>query len=179
MSRFEFLFVLISIVAGLALTRLLSGLTRSFGRSEKNQELEHVVFSLAIIVLLFGVWWNSFRWEDREVWTYLEYSLLCVYMSMFYAMAAILHPLNSAGVARFDDIRAPFYVALILYQFVELLVIYVRDGYASTNYLVLILHLNVLAGVGIFLRKRKFDQLLAVWLLLTAVAWQSLFRWLG
>lgn len=94
MSRFEFIFVLISIVAGLALTRLLSGLTQSLQRSESKLDWAHVIFSLGVIVLLFSSWWNAFRWEDHETWTYLQYSLICIYMSTFYAMAAVLHPLN-------------------------------------------------------------------------------------
>jgi hypothetical protein len=89
-------------------------LTQSIRQSERKFDIAHVLFSLGIIVLLFSVWWNSFRWEEHEVWTYLEYSLLCVYMSMFYAMAAILNPGNSPTVPRFDEIRTPFYVAFIL-----------------------------------------------------------------
>jgi len=179
MSRFEFIFVLISIVAGLALTRLLSGLTQSFRRSERGLDIAHVLFSLGIVVLLFSIWWNSFRWEGREVWTYLEYSLLCVYMSMFYAMAAVLHPLNSPVVPRFDEIRTPFYVAFILYSSVEVLVVYVRDGYVPLDYLPLVTSLVVLGGIGIFLCSRKFDQLFAAWNLLTALAWQFVARMVG
>ncbi len=180
MSRFEFIFVLISIVAGLALTRLLSGLTQSIRRSERGLDIAHVLFSLAIVTLLFSIWWNSFRWEGREVWTYLEYSLLCVYMSMFYVLAAILHPLNSPVVPRFDEIRTPFYVVLILYTFVEMLVVYVRDGYLSPwNYLPLVFHLAALAGIGLFLRNRRFDQLFAAWYLFVNFAWQSFARMVG
>ena len=67
MSRFEFIFVLISIVAGLALTRLLSGLTQSLKRSEREIDIAHVLFSLGIVVLLFSIWWNSFRWDAHAV----------------------------------------------------------------------------------------------------------------
>ncbi len=180
MSRFEFIFVLISIVAGLALTRLLSGLTQSFRRSERGLDIAHVLFSLAIVTLLFSIWWNSFRWEGREVWTYLEYSLLCVYMSMFYVLAAILHPLNSPVVPRFDEIRTPFYVVLVLYTFVEMLIVYVRDGYLSPwNYLPLVIHLIVLAGIGLFLRNRRFDQLFAAWYLFINIAFQVIARLMG
>jgi uncharacterized membrane protein YtjA (UPF0391 family) len=179
MSRFEFIFVLISIVAGLALTRLLSGLTQSLKRSERGIDIAHVLFSLGIVVLLFSIWWNAFRWEDHDVWTFLEYSLLCVYMSMFYAMAAILHPLNSPVVPRFDEIRTPFYLAFILYQFVELPVVYVRDGIVAWEYLTMVIHLNVLAGIGIYLRKSKFDQLLAAWLLFNYFAFQFASRLMG
>ena len=180
MSRFEFIFVLISIVAGLALTRLLSGLTQSLRKSDRELDIAHVLFSLAIITLLFGIWWNSFRWEGREVWTYLEYSLLCIYMSMFYATAAILHPINSPVVPRFNEIRTPFYVVLILYTLVEILVVYIRDNYFLTvDYWVLVIHIILLAGVGIFVRSRRFDQLFAAWYLFVNIAWQTFARMLG
>jgi hypothetical protein len=180
MSRFEFIFVLISIVAGLALTRLLSGLTQSSKRPEQGFDIAHILFSLAIVVLLFSIWWNSFRWEEHEVWTYLEYSLLCTYMSMFYATAVILHPLNSPVVPRFDEIRGPFYVVLILYTFAEMLVVYVRDGYLSPwTYLPLVFHIIALAGIGLFLRNRRFDQLFAAWYLFVNFAWQAFARMVG
>ncbi len=180
MSRFEFIFVLISIVAGLALTRLLSGLTQSLRPSDRGVDIAHVLFSLAIITLLFSIWWNSFRWEGREVWTYLEYSLLCIYMSMFYATSAILHPRNSPGVPRFDEIRTPFYVVLILYTLVEILVVYIRDNhYLPTDYWVLVIHIIVLAGIGISVRNRRFDQLFAGWFLFVNIAWQTFARMLG
>ena len=180
MSRFEFIFVLISIVAGLALTRLLSGLTQSFKRSEDGFDIAHILFSLAIVTLLFSIWWNSFRWEGREVWTYLEYALLCVYMSMFYATATILHPLNSPVVPRFEEIRARFYIVLILYCLTETLVVYIRDGYLSPwRYLPLIIHIVVLAGIGLYLRNRRFDQIFAGWYLFVNFVWQTFARMTG
>ncbi len=179
MSRFEFIFVLISIVAGLALTRLLSGLTQSLQRSESKLDSAHVLFSLGVIVLLFSIWWNAFRWEDHETWTYLEYSLLCVYMSTFYAMAAILHPLNSPVVPRFDYIRAPFYVAFILYNLIEIPVVYVRDGHLTWGHMVMVMPLILLAGIGIYIRKTRLDQLLAMWNLFAAFAWQIFARLAG
>ena len=180
MSRFEFIFVLISIVAGLALTRLLSGLTQSLRKSDRGLDIAHVLFSLAIITLLFSIWWNSFRWEGREVWTYAEYALLCIYMSMFYVTAAILHPLNSPVIPRFDGIRTQFYFVLILYILVEILVVYIRDGYFLTvDYWVLVIHLIVLAGIGIIVRNRRFDQVFAAWFLFVNIAWQAFARMLG
>jgi len=180
MSRFEFVFVLFSIVAGFALTQLLSGLTRSLSRSARKIDIAHVLFSLATIALLIGTWWSSFRWEDHETWTYIEYSLLFVYVSMFYVMAAILHPRHSPVVPKFDEIRIPFYVALIMYHFGEMLVVYVRDDYLSPwDYLPLIIHINVLAGIGIFLRNNRFDQLFAAWYLFINIAFQFIARLSG
>ena len=180
MSRFEFVFVLIAIVAGFALTQLLSGLTQSLRPSEREIDIAHVLFSLATIALLIGIWWNSFRWEEHETWTYIEYSLLFVYVSMFYVMAAILHPRHSPVVPKFDEIRIPFYVALILYNFIEMLVVYVRDDYLSPwNYLPLVIGINVLAGIGIFLRNHRFDQVFAGCYLFTAIAFEIVARLSG
>jgi hypothetical protein len=131
----------------------------------------HILFSLGIIVILFGIWWKSFRWAELKVWTYPEYSLLCVYMSAFYAMPAILHPGNSRVVPRFDEIRTPFYVDFILYLMVEVVVDYVKDGSVETGYLVVIGPFTVLAGIGIYLRRIRFDQFLAALDLLISVGW--------
>ena len=179
MSRFEFIFVLISIVAGLALTRLLSGLTLTLRRSEQKIDIAHVLFSLGIIVLLFGIWWTSFRWEQLEIWTYLEYSLICVYMSMFYVLAVILHPHNSPTVPRFNEIRTPFYVTFILYTIVEILLVTSRDGEFAIDYFIMVFIQCILLGLGIYLRNIRFDQFLAAWIVFTAFGWQLYARFVG
>jgi hypothetical protein len=179
-SRFEFIFVLISIVAGIALTQLLSGLPRSLRPAEGKVDIAHVLFSLATILLLMAVWWNSFRWEQSEAWTFVEYSLIFVYISIFYVMAAILHPTHSSAVPKFNEVRTQFYVVFFLYNFVEILVVYVRDGYLSPwGYLPLPVHLGVLAGTGIFLRNRRFDQFFGAWYLLITIAFEFSARLAG
>ena len=61
-----------------------------------------------------------------------------------------------------------------------MLAVYVRDGYLGTSdYVPLVIHLNLLAEIGIFLRNSKFDQLFAVWYLLTAIAFEFIARSAG
>ena len=179
MSRFEYLFVLISIVAGLALTQLLSGLAWSLRHSGRKVDYAHVLFSLGTIALLYGIWWNSFRWEEHQPWTFSDYSLIFVYMSIFYVMAEILHPRNSTVVPRFDEIRFSLYIAIIFFHWFEPLVIYVRDGFLSWDYLPLVIHISALAAIGLFLRNRRFDQIFAGWYLLVNIAWQFAARFVG
>ena len=179
MSRFEYIFVLISIVVGLALTQLLSGLTRSLRDSKRNIDIAHVLFSLGTVALLFSIWWNSFRWEGHETWTFSEYSLIFVYVSLFYVMAEILHPRNSTVVPKFEEIRFSLYVVIIFYNCFEPIVVFVRDGFLSWNYLPLVIHLGVLAAIGLFLRQRKFDQIFAGWYLIVSIAWQFGARLIG
>jgi len=114
MSRFEFIFVLISIIAGLALAHLLSGLTRSRRGPDGKIDIAYVAFSFATVVLLITVWWATFRWEDYENWTFIEFSLVCGYISLFYVMAVILYPSQSAVVPQFSDVCTQFYRACFL-----------------------------------------------------------------
>ncbi len=179
MSRFEFIFVLISIVTGLALTQLLSGLTRSLRQSGRNVDIAHALFSLGIIALLLSIWWNSFRWEEHETWSFVQYSLIFVYMSMFYVMAEILHPRNSTVVPQFGEIRFPFYGVLIFYTSSEPVIVYVRDGNLSLIYLSMIILIIALAVIGLFLRNRRFDQFFAASYLFINIAFQFAARLFG
>jgi hypothetical protein len=180
MSRFEFIFVLVSIIAGLALTQLLSGLTRSRRSSNGTIDIAHVAFSLAIIVLLVTVWWATFRWESYKVWTFMEFVLLCGYVSLFYVMAVILYPSQSPEVPEFSKIRMRFYAIFILYCVLEIVVIYIRDGlFSPWYYLPMMIHLILLSSLGMLLRKDRFDQILAVWLCLVNFSWPFFARLTG
>lgn len=180
MSRFEFIFVLDSIIAGLALAQLLSGLTRYRRSPSGGIDFAHLMFSLSIVLLLITVWWATFRWEEYEHWTYDEFVLLCGYFSLFYVIAVILYPTQSPDVPQFSEIRTRFYLVFIVYCVWEPVVMYVRDGtLAPWYYLPMMVHLVVLSGIGLVVRKVRFDQIFATWLFLVNFAWPFLARMAG
>lgn len=180
MSQFEFIFVLISIIAGLALAQLLSGMTRPPSDSAGRIDIAHVAFSAGITVLLITVWWSTFRWQTYEKWTVVEFLLLCFYVSLFYVTAAILNPLRAAELPAFEQIRRKFYAVIALYCVVEPAVIYVRDGaLAPWYYVPMMVHFFVLAGLGIYMRKVMFDRLYALWFCVVNIAWIFLARFTG
>jgi apolipoprotein N-acyltransferase len=109
LSQFEFIFVLISIIAGLALAQFLSGMTRPPRDSTGRIDIAHVAFSAGVTVLLITVWWSTFRWQSYETWTVVEFLLLCFYVSLFYVKAVILSPLRTADLPAFEQIRGKFY----------------------------------------------------------------------
>ncbi|WOJ93811.1 hypothetical protein R0135_01260 [Congregibacter variabilis] len=180
MSQFEFIFVLISIIAGLALAQLMSGLTRPPKNSEGKIDTTHVAFSASTTVLLITVWWSTFRWQSYETWTVAEFLLLCFYVSLFYVKAVILSPLGASQMPPFEQIRVRFYAVFALYSAVEPLVMLLRDGeLAPWFYLPMMLLFIVLAGLGIFLRNAMFDRLCSLWFCLVNVAWIFLARFTG
>ena len=180
MSQFEFIFVLISIIAGLALTQLLSGMTRPPRNSDGRIDITHVVFSVGVTVLLITVWWSTFRWQTYETWTVVEFLLLCFYVSLFYVKAVILSPLRIAELPTFEQIRVKFYAVFALYCVVEPVVIHLRDGeLAPWSYLPMMVHFFALASLGIYLRNAMFDRLYSLWFCFVNIAWIFIARFTG
>ena len=180
MSQFEFIFVLISIIAGLALAQLLSGMARPPKNSTGRVDITHVAFSAAILILLITVWWSTFRWQKYETWTVLEFLLLCGYVSLFYVMAVILNPLRTTDLPEFKQIRVKFYSVFVIYCLLEPVVIYTRDGeLAPWYYVPMIIFLFLMSSVGIALRKELFDRLYSFILTALNVAWILLARYTG
>lgn len=180
MSQFEFIFVLISIIAGLALAQLLSGLTRPPSNSTGRIDITHVAFSAGITVLLITVWWSTFRWQSYEKWTVVEFLLLCFYVSLFYVKAVILSPLRTAELPAFEQIRGKFYAVFALYCVVEPVVIQIRDGVLAPWYYVpMMAHFFVLTSLGIYLRNARFDRLYSFWFCIVNIAWIFLARFTG
>jgi hypothetical protein len=179
-SQFEFIFVLISIIAGLALAQLLSGMARPPKTSAGRIDSAHVAFSVAITVLLVTVWWSTFRWQSYEAWTVVEFLLLCIYVSLFYVLAVILSPLRTAELPAFEQVRGKFYSVFALYCVTEPMVIYVRDGDLTPWYYVpMMVHLFILSALGIHLRSAIFDRLYSLWLCFVNIAWIFLARFTG
>jgi hypothetical protein len=179
-SQFEFIFVLISIIAGLALAQLMSGMTRTPRTPDDKIDVTHLLFSAGTIVLLITVWWSTFRWQSYEAWTVVEFLLLCFYISLFYVKAVILSPLGASQMPTFEQIRGRFYSVVALYCVVEPIVIQLRDGtLAPWFYIPMMLQFFILAGIGIYLRNSFYDRLYSLWFLLVNLAWIFLARFTG
>ena len=180
MSQFEFIFVLISIIAGLALAQLLSGMARPPRNAVGQLDITHVAFSTATIVLLVSVWWSTFRWQEYENWTVSEFFLLCGYVSVFYVLAVILSPSRTPDLPEFKQIRVKFFAVFAFYCVLEPIVIFIRDGeLAPWYYVPMMVHLFFLSGLGIVLRKDLFDRLYSFWLIVVNFAWIFLARFTG
>ena len=180
MSQFEFIFVLISIIAGLALAQLLSGMTRPPRESAGRIDTAHVAFSAGVTVLLITGWWSTFRWQTYEMWTVVEFLILCFYVYLLYVKAVILSPLRTAELPAFEQIRGKFYAVLALYCVVEPGVICLRDGeLAPWYYVPMMIHFFVLASLGIYMRNAMFDRLYALWFFVVNIAWIFLARFTG
>jgi hypothetical protein len=90
MSKFEFIAVLLSIIFGLGLTNLLTGMLQAFLRRELTDT--RIAWSILIGNILLLDWWIFFRWSDHVDWRFHEFVYLTIWATVHYMMAASLYP---------------------------------------------------------------------------------------
>ena len=107
MDQFEYLSVLVSIIIGLGITHLLTGLGRFMGGPDAPRVFwVHVVWSANLVLYQAFFWWFTFKWADREVWSFGIFLFVLFYSILLYLLAVILHPV---GVPTGFDFRAHFH----------------------------------------------------------------------
>jgi hypothetical protein len=90
MSTFEFIAVLLSIIFGLAIANLLSGVVRA----ALSRELTNTRLAWSIFVgnVLLVDWWVFFQWSDHADWRFHEFLYLAIWATVHYLMAVSLYP---------------------------------------------------------------------------------------
>jgi hypothetical protein len=111
MSKFEFIAVLLSIIFGLALTNLLSGMLRAFFRRELTDT--RIAWSILVGNLLLVNWWLFFRWSDNETWHYYEYAYLIGWATVHYLMAVSLYPYDFIDSSS-QDLQRKFLLSSVI-----------------------------------------------------------------
>ena len=174
MSQFEFIFVLVSIVLALALTRLLDGLSHVLQNRLRREKIDmaHLAFSIAVVVLVVIVWWALFRWDADSAWSYPKYLVIVLHMASFYALSAILYPGRDTEVPDFELIRSSFYVVLATNTLLEILHTYMLGAlFTPWYYLPLTGLVAALCIVGLVVRRRRADLVIGWMLVIVFVVW--------
>ena len=93
MSSFEFLSGVISVVVGLGIANLLTGIGRLFHRP--NVKISVTFFAWVIFIFLWMViyWWTVvFGWLDWQNWSLLFFMFVLMYGIILYLLSVILIP---------------------------------------------------------------------------------------
>jgi len=91
-STFEFIAVLLSIIFGLAIANLLSGMVQALFRGELTDT--RLAWSILVGNILLVNWWVFFQWNDHANWRFHEFLYLAIWATVHYLMAVALYPYN-------------------------------------------------------------------------------------
>jgi hypothetical protein len=103
-TPFEYVVVLISIVLGLAATRLLTGIGEMIETRDRKTYWVHLLWVLNTFLYIVMIWWIIYRWRNTQQWTFYHFLFLLLGPTVLYLLTVLLFP---DGNQR--DYRAHYY----------------------------------------------------------------------
>ena len=95
---FDYLAVLISVVLGLAVTHILSGVGGVINRRHRlRPDWLQLFWGLNVLAYVLAVWWGMYWWKHLAVWTVQAFAFLTGYAIVLFMMAATLFPEEGTG----------------------------------------------------------------------------------
>lgn len=96
--------VLISLVAGLGLTRLLTGVARIIQHPDgKKIYWVHLGWVLWMFLGLINFWWWEFRLSQLHDWKFVYYVFLIVYATTYFLLCVLFFPDDMGEYAGYRD----------------------------------------------------------------------------
>ena len=176
MSQFEYVAVLISIIAGLALTQLLRGVGRMVVTIDGPRAYwVHLIWTLYFFLNITMFWWWEFRLEQLD-WSLGLYLIVIIYATLLFFASLVVQPGKLKGVTSYKEY---FYsrrrwifgllIALALWDFVDTL----SKGVAyfsslGIEYLVVQATLLVASVVAFITTNERYHEIFAI-------AWISIY----
>jgi hypothetical protein len=106
-DTFSYLTVLISIILGLGITQLLSGLGRLLqDRARVRMHWPTVVWVCVLLLLHVQTWWALFGLRSLQMWTFVAFLVVLLQPVALFMLAALVLPDASAQER---DLRANYY----------------------------------------------------------------------
>ena len=182
MTEFEYLAVLVSIILGLGITHLLTGVGRTIHRrAESNVDALHSLWSAATFWILVLNWWVFFQSRTFTNWSFGVFLVVIVWAVLFYLMTVVLYPPDLAegedygGV--FERNRGWFLGLFVASSLSDIGLTALRgDLLDPPQYLPFAGHFVVLGIMGMLIKARRFQLFLAGYVLIISLVWSLLAR---
>jgi len=182
MSAFEYLAVLVSLILGLGITHLLAGVGRTIHRRAKvRTDLIHSIWTVATFLILVLNWWVFFQARVITEWSFGGFLLVIGWAVSFYLMAVILYPPDMAEAENYGQVfeaNRPWFLGLfIASSLIDIAQTALRgDLLDPPFYLPFVVHLMVLAGIGMVSKSRRYQLFLACYILFIGLVWALMAR---
>ena len=102
MDLFEFLMVLVSIIIGLGLTEVLTGVAGLLrARGAGRYYWVHGVLTAVIFIALLQQWWETLGLRDSPEWTFIALVLMLIGPICLFLIAHLLFPRTETDIERY------------------------------------------------------------------------------
>ena len=114
MELFEFLMVLVSIIIGLGVAEVLTGVARNLRHSDSVQrDWVHTVLVAAIFLALLQQWWESWSLRGATEWSFPALLMMLAGPVCLFLIAHLLYPEEVAGSdlrKYYSDVSRPIWI---------------------------------------------------------------------
>lgn len=175
MSKFEYIAVLLSIIFGLGLSNLLSGVLQAFVRRELTDT--RIAWTILVGNILLLNWWLLFRWSDHVDWHFHEFLYLTVYATCHYLMAASLYPYKLlTGYS--EELQRKFLLGSVLAMYaLDVGETFVRgDIFSPWYFLLLMFYMSILTVLPLIISKPWVMRVTGWVLAITLLVWSVVVR---
>ena len=101
---FEYVFVLASVILGLAITHLLQGVVAIIQHPDRKPLYWiHLVWVAFLFLTTVFWWWWEFRLQQVQVWTFQVYVFVLLYAALIYLCCALVLPRDMEGYDSYKD----------------------------------------------------------------------------
>ncbi len=167
MSSFEFISVLVSVIVGLAITNLLTGLGRAIhNRKQARLWWVHIAWTGSIFLYLTLHWWGLFSMRNETSWSYWVFLYILVHSVLLFLLTVLLYPPDPTRAPEqrevFETNRSWFLGAFALSLLADIGTSALQGKlWTPWFYLPVALHFVVIAVIGAILPAPRYQQLLA------------------
>ena len=97
MSPFEYVIVLVSIILGLGITTILTGIAELIKHKQFRWYTPYITWLVLVFVLHIHEWWVSYSLKSVEVWRLPMFLFIILYPINLYVLAHLLFPSDLKG----------------------------------------------------------------------------------
>ncbi|AUB81728.1 hypothetical protein [Candidatus Thiodictyon syntrophicum] len=170
-DQFVHVRMMLSILVGLSIARLLTGLARFVQHPSREQVYgPHLAWALFMLLTVIHYWWAEFNLAQIHTWSFAHYLLLIVYASLLFLISTLLFPDRMDEYNGFKDYfhaRQRWFfgllIAMLLTDLADTLLkgrdYFISLGLAYDVWLALLVSLS---GAALFIASRRFHMIFAI-----------------
>ncbi len=177
MSLFEYLGVFLSVIMGLGVIHLLTGVSKTVhARDTVRIYWVHLVWAFNTFLFIIAIWWGMFWWSGQEQWSFFQFLFIILYAILLFFLSSLLYPWSFPADFDFEKhfyrTRRWFFGTMMVCWLVDIpeTMFKAQEGLRDLPeaYLVFALTQVILAALAMVIDNKRFHAVYCVlWTVLT------------